>query len=57
MEMLPSLATETIRKAAICLSGSEQDYSALLDRIGDARFVLIGEASHGTHASERGSCE
>ena len=24
-------------------------YDALLDRIGDARFVLIGEASHGTH--------
>lgn len=25
------------------------DWSSLLDRIGDARFVLIGEASHGTH--------
>ena len=25
------------------------DYDALLDAIGDARFVLIGEASHGTH--------
>ncbi|MBC7173179.1 MAG: erythromycin esterase family protein, partial [Polyangiaceae bacterium] len=24
------------------------DYDALLDRVGDARFVLIGEASHGT---------
>jgi erythromycin esterase-like protein len=25
------------------------DYDALLDMIGDARFVLLGEASHGTH--------
>jgi erythromycin esterase-like protein len=24
-------------------------YDALLDKVGDARFVLIGEASHGTH--------
>src|SRR6476646_2777461 len=28
---------------------SEADYDALLSQIGDARFVLIGEASHGTH--------
>jgi erythromycin esterase-like protein len=25
------------------------DYDALIDAIGDSRFVLIGEASHGTH--------
>src|SRR5438309_10756722 len=25
------------------------DYNALIDAIGDSRFVLIGEASHGTH--------
>ncbi len=30
------------------LSGAADDYDALLELIGDARFVLIGEASHGT---------
>ncbi len=31
------------------IRGAAQDYDALLERIGDARFVLLGEASHGTH--------
>jgi erythromycin esterase-like protein len=31
------------------LSGSAGDYDDLLDQIGDARFVLLGEATHGTH--------
>ncbi|UQN09093.1 erythromycin esterase family protein [Deinococcus sp. QL22] len=31
------------------LTGASSDYAALLDAVGDARFVLIGEASHGTH--------
>jgi erythromycin esterase-like protein len=31
------------------LRGASDDYDALLELIGDARFVLIGEASHGTH--------
>ncbi|MGZ3181989.1 MAG: erythromycin esterase family protein [Telluria sp.] len=26
-----------------------RDYDALLDQIGEARFVLLGEATHGTH--------
>jgi erythromycin esterase-like protein len=39
----------TIRGAAQPLTGAMADYDALLERIGDARFVLIGEASHGTH--------
>ena len=29
--------------------GAADDYDALLDLVGDRRFVLIGEASHGTH--------
>src|SRR5437870_5301312 len=28
---------------------SPSDLDPLLDRIGDARYVLLGEASHGTH--------
>ena len=31
------------------LTGGSNDFDALLDRIGDARYVLIGEATHGTH--------
>jgi erythromycin esterase-like protein len=31
------------------LTGGPGDYDALMDRIGDARIVLIGEASHGTY--------
>ena len=39
---------EQIRNSAISLSGHATDYSPLLALIGDARFVLIGEATHGT---------
>jgi erythromycin esterase-like protein len=39
----------TLRDAAQPFTGAPADYTALLDFIGDARFVLIGEASHGTH--------
>ena len=38
-----------IREAAEPLIGSPSDYDSLLERVGDARFVLLGEASHGTH--------
>src|SRR5215213_10114638 len=38
-----------IRAVAHPLTGAAADYNRLLDSIGDARFVLIGEASHGTH--------
>ena len=31
------------------ITGAAGDYDALLERIGDARFVLLGEASHGSH--------
>jgi erythromycin esterase-like protein len=40
---------EAVRHDARALEGSESDYDSLLDLIGDARLVLLGEASHGTH--------
>jgi erythromycin esterase-like protein len=38
-----------IRPAIRELTGATRDLDPLLELIGDARFVLIGEASHGTH--------
>ncbi len=44
------LIQDIVRRDAIRLrSGEITDYDPLLNLIGDARFVLIGEASHGTH--------
>lgn len=42
--------TEVLVKAyAHPLTGAKVDYDALLARVGEAHFVLLGEASHGTH--------
>jgi len=38
-----------VRANAVRLTGAARDYDALLEQVGDARFVLLGEASHGTH--------
>jgi erythromycin esterase-like protein len=35
--------------AAHPVTGHAQDYDALLERVGERRVVLIGEATHGTH--------
>jgi erythromycin esterase-like protein len=40
---------EFVREIAQPLAGEARDYDALLKLVGNARFVLIGEASHGTH--------
>jgi len=31
------------------VTGGQDDYDSLVDNVADRRFVLIGEASHGTH--------
>ncbi|HEY9797159.1 MAG TPA: erythromycin esterase family protein [Leptolyngbyaceae cyanobacterium] len=49
--------TDLVRQSAHPLTGSAQDYDPLMDLIGDARFVLIGEASHGTHEFYRERAE
>lgn len=41
-------SVELIRAAAIPITGAATDYDSLMARIGDARFVLLGEATHGT---------
>ncbi|KQQ13524.1 hypothetical protein ASF53_11085 [Methylobacterium sp. Leaf123] len=38
-----------LRDAALPLSGEERNYDPLIALIGQARFVLLGEATHGTH--------
>jgi erythromycin esterase-like protein len=43
------LLKEAIRRAAHPLAGAASDYDPLLELVGDARFVLLGEATHGTH--------
>jgi erythromycin esterase-like protein len=40
---------ELVREIAQPLSGDPNDYDKLLELIGNARFVLLGEATHGTH--------
>jgi len=42
-------AIEAVRREAYPLHETATDYGPLLQRIGDARVVLLGEASHGTH--------
>ena len=41
--------TESVRETAHLLAGAAQDYDPLMNLVGNARFVLLGEASHGTH--------
>jgi erythromycin esterase-like protein len=38
-----------IAASAYPLTGGAEDFDPLLDLVGDARFVLLGEATHGTH--------
>jgi Erythromycin esterase homolog len=40
---------KTIRDAAHRLTGAPDDFDPVLNLAGNSRFVLIGEASHGTH--------
>jgi erythromycin esterase-like protein len=40
---------QTIRESAFPLPNGDWDFSQILEDIGDRKYVLIGEASHGTH--------
>jgi erythromycin esterase-like protein len=48
MATLTDHDTGALRAAAHPLTGAASDYDPLLDLVGDARFVLLGEATHGS---------
>lgn len=48
---------EALRANAYPLAGGARDYDPLLARIGEARFALLGEASHGTYEFYRERAE
>jgi erythromycin esterase-like protein len=53
----PTASITSLARSVVPLVGSVSDYDPLLRLIGDARFVLLGEASHGTHEFYRERAE
>jgi erythromycin esterase-like protein len=43
------MTSDDLRRSAHALEESNADYRPLLDLVGNASFVLLGEGSHGTH--------
>ncbi len=58
---MASMTDPTLREALSDtlhpLTGAAEDYDRIVDLVGDARFVLLGEASHGTHEFYRERAE
>src|SRR5437016_3280700 len=46
---IDSTPHKAVRAAAHRLTGAAEDYDPLMELIGNAHFVLLGEASHGTY--------
>jgi erythromycin esterase-like protein len=46
---VPNSLAAAISEKAEAVAGTPDDFNSVVELIGDARFVLIGEASHGTH--------
>ena len=44
-----ALQIRAIRENAHAVADSRRDYEPLMDLVGNSRFTLLGEASHGTH--------
>lgn len=53
----PQIISNVIKDAARRLSGRHEDYDPLLQRVGNARLCLLGEATHGTHEFYRERAE
>ena len=49
LKSMPKSIVDLVTEKAEALVGAPDDFDSLVDLIGNARFVLIGEASHGTH--------
>ena len=49
MAMEQARLIDAVREASHFLGGSRHDYDPLLSLVGDARFVLLGEATLGSH--------
>jgi erythromycin esterase-like protein len=49
MERSAAAAARVVEQSAQPLTGAPADFDGLLNMVGQARYVLIGEASHGTH--------
>src|SRR5206468_12140276 len=49
LEMTHERTKGALLQEAQILTGATEQYDALIDMIGNARLVLLGEASHGTH--------
>jgi len=47
--MVDTSISATLEGHLHSITGAQNDYDLLFDLVGDRRFVLIGEASHGTH--------
>src|SRR5437660_12423911 len=45
----PNRVFDSLKDILHALTGARGDYDPLMKLIGDARFVLLGEATHGTH--------
>jgi erythromycin esterase-like protein len=52
-----SLVTNAVNEAALPLAGQPSDYDPLLKLVHEARFCLLGEATHGTHEFYRERAE
>src|SRR5688572_21563080 len=53
----PARSLGAVQDFAHRLTDAPGDFDPLMDTIGDARFVLLGEATHGTHEFYRARAE